>query len=317
MEQYQFEDALTGTSVTCGFPQLEAVVTPGSGEPRRCASLFFPGCSLINYGLPLVQAVHNTLADAGCVDGVSLLCCGKILSYEPDGDAVRASFEDQLRDSLVAAQVERVVAACPNCVMALRAALAADERTAHVEVVALPAVLADLGYRIDEDAARRMVAREAGLDPAEVKVCVHDSCPDRDTGEFADGLRALLPGGLVVETDHIRKRSYCCGSLLRAAGKPFVADAMAQRHGEEAQSVEATAIVTACMSCSFQLTVSQSAVPVFHYLELLYDWRINWEGADLYMKLRFLFDDALGAVEGTGGSRTFAALDAPTEGEDS
>lgn len=57
---------------------------------RAAASLFFPGCSFINYGLPLVQV--NTPADAGRVDGISLLCCGKILSYEP-GDAVRASFE--------------------------------------------------------------------------------------------------------------------------------------------------------------------------------------------------------------------------------
>ena len=47
-----------------------------SGDAGRCASLFFPGCSLINYGLPLVQSVYDLLKSAGEVEGISLLCCG-------------------------------------------------------------------------------------------------------------------------------------------------------------------------------------------------------------------------------------------------
>lgn len=314
MDEYVFEDALTGSSVSCGYPRLDARVSFDAGQaaPKGARSLFFPGCSLINYALPLVQAVYDLLKSAGRVEGISLACCGKILSYEPDGKAVRAEFEAQLREHVRAAGVERIVAACPNCVAALRAALAVDERTAGVEVVALPAELAAMGYRIDAEAARRIVAAEvpdsAAAQGGLPALCPHDSCPDRPTGEFADGLRALLPAGVSVEAEHNRKRSFCCGSLLRAAGKYDKADEQARRHGEEAQAVRADALVTACMSCTFQLSLAQDAVPAIHYLELLFDWRINWHAADQYMKLRFLFDAGPGTLLEGGGSRTFVGL---------
>lgn len=324
MEPYRFDDALTGKTVVCTYPGLQVQTIEGadsffdgadstvvgdvacesgapagdavceSGAPavKPCTSLFFPGCSLVNYGLPLVKAVYDLLQGAGCVDGMSLLCCGKILTFEPDGQRVRAAFEQQMRDHVAAAGVRRIVAACPNCVAALRAALAQDSRTSDVSVVVLPEELAALGYRIDEGVLRRMVAAEASVSEADVAVCVHDSCSDRETGEFADGTRALLPQDLLVEAAHIRNRSFCCGSLVRAAGKVEAAEKQARRHGEEAEQAHASAIVTACVSCAFMLSVAQHAVPVFHYLELLYDWRINWAHVDQYMKLRFLFDDA-------------------------
>ena len=310
MDPYRFEDALTGSVVTCDYPGLNARMARGSVSADGCASLFFPGCSFLNYGLPLVQSVYDLLRGANEVDGISLLCCGKILSYEPDGARVRAGFEEQLRDAVAGCGVKRIVAACPNCVKALRAAFACDERAVGVQVVALPAVLASLGYRIDADVARNMVAAEAGegADAASVRLCPHDSCPDRDTGEFADGLRALLPEELVAEPEHNRKRSSCCGSLVRAQGKFEAADKQALRRGEEAVAAGAQALVTACVSCTYQLSAAQKRVPVFHYLELLYNWRINWPYVDGWMKLRFLFDEALGVVEQGESHRAFVGL---------
>jgi len=64
--------------------------------------------------------------------------------------------------------------------------------------------------------------------------------------------------------------------------------------------VGANALATACMSCTYLLSTLQTEMPVFHYLELLYNWRIPWEYTDQYMKLRFLFDDALGVREFKG-----------------
>ena len=346
MEPYRFEDALTGKTVACTYPGLRAWVVEdapasagdraaagggadadaagahgagagaggeGAGAPAACTALFCPGCSLVNYALPLVRSVYDLLAQAGRVDGMSLLCCGKILSFEPDGQRVRAEFERQMCDHVVRAGVRRIVAACPNCVAALRAALSRDERTADVQVVVLPQELANMGYRIDEGVLRRMVAAEAPVAPEDVAVCVHDSCPDRSTGEFADGTRALLPGGVLVETAHVRNRSFCCGSLVRAAGKLEAADKQARRHGEEAEAAGAAAVVTACVSCAFQLSTAQRAVPVFHYLELLYDWRVDWAHADQYMKLRFLFDAEPPAE---AGNRAFVGLEGACGAED-
>ena len=314
MEEYTFDDALTGCQVTCEFPGLDAKEVRLSRRARSCPSLFFPGCSLINYGLPLMRAAYNALLENGSVDGISLLCCGKILSFEPDGQEARTAFEEQLRAALVSAGVKRIVAACPNCVIALRSALAADERTAAIEVAALPVVLGQLGSRIDGEVASRML-NQARRSDGEVKVCVHDSCPDRDAGEFADGVRALIPAELSVETSHTRTRSLCCGSLLRAAGRPAEADALARRHGAQAAEAGACAVVTACMSCAYQLSVACPEIQVVHYLELLFARRIAWEESGAYMKLRFLFEDALEAV-GQDSARAFAALDAPSDGRD-
>ncbi len=320
MEDYVFDDILAGSTVSCTFPRLDAQVE-ASGRPRRVRTLFFPGCSFINYGLPLVKAVYDLLSDAGRVEGISLLCCGKILSFEPDGTAVRTAFEGQLRDHVAASGIERIVAACPNCVAALRKAFASDERTSSVEIVALPKELAALGYRIDADVATRMLADDLAAGGTEVLpgtpplFSVHDSCPDRKTGEFADGLRALTPPGLFVDPAHVRRHSQCCGSLARAAGKVELADAQAQRRGDEAVEAGASAIVTACVSCAHLLSASQDKVPVFHYLELLFDWRIAWRDADAYMKLRFLFDEALGAEEPADGGRPFKGL-SPEQGND-
>ena len=301
MEDYVFDDVLAGSTVACAFPGLGTRVAAADG-PLRARTLFFPGCSLINYALPLVKAVYDLLAGAGRVEGISLLCCGKILSFEPDGKAVRAAFEDQLCEHVAAAGVERIVAACPNCVAALRGALAEDERTAGVEVVPLPLELDALGYRVDARVAERLLAEEleAGADFYEacaegahppLRFSVHDSCPDRATGEFAAGLRALMPAELTVEPAHARRSSQCCGSLVRAAGHADKALAQSQARGAEAVEAGGSAIVAACVSCSFLLSVSQWRVPVFHYLELLFDWRIDWRAADAYMKLRFLFDE--------------------------
>ena len=247
------------------------------------------------------------------------------MQYEPDGPVKRRSFEAELIEQVSARGTRRIVAACPNCVLALRGALARDERTQGVEIVALPLLLAQMGYRIDAGIARETLNRELawrhpdwydeGGNPTEaceapekLLFMPHDSCPDKKTGEFADGLRALMPEELLVEGEKVRKRSVCCGSLARAAGKTELADSQAREHGQDASDLGASAIVTACVSCTFQLMMAQREVPVFHYLELLFNWRIDWYHADAYMKLRFLFDDSLGVEKQGQGARNFVGL---------
>lgn len=307
MEDYTFVDALTGNAVTFDYQTGEARLErqAAQGALPACTSLFFPGCSFVNYAVPLVAAVYETLREVSAVDGVSLLCCGKILPYEPDGDAVRASFEVQLRDHVAESGIKRIVAACPNCVRALRDAFAGDARLDGVEIVALPQVMAEAGYRIDAGTAAQLIKGDA---EKPVVLCTHDSCPDREAGEFADGLRALLPEGLWVDPAHCRARSICCGSLPRAAGKFEAADRCAARNGEEAVDAGADAIVAACMSCVFQLNMAQSSVQAVHFLELLYSWRIDWSSVGAWMKLRFLFDDTMGVVESEGSGRAYQSL---------
>lgn len=320
-QDYTVADAMTGDVITFDKASGEARVRKGAAaaDLGTCKSLFFPGCSFINYAMPLVEASYNTLFEAGEVDGFSPLCCGKILFYEPDGDVLRAAFEEDFRDHLVRTNITRIVAACPNCVKALRNLLAADERTASVQVVPLPQVFEKLGYRVDERTVAQLLK---GDENADVLLCPHDSCPDRDTGEFADATRALLPRNMYQDPAHCRNRSICCGSLPRAAGNFEAADKCAMRNLEEAQAVTADAMLTACVSCAFQLNMVQREMPAVHILELLYNWRIDWDAVGGWMKMRFLFDDMLGVTEEVDDAagdivfesgRTFAGLSgAPT-----
>lgn len=314
MEEFELIDALTGDTVIQQAGTGELFIRHSEDKPPQCTSLFFPGCSMINYAMPLVTAVYGTLTEQGKVDGISLLCCGKILSYEEGGDVLRASFEEQLREHVAAASVKRIVCACPNCLLAMRTAFADDPRTADIELVALPRILADIGYRIDARVAARIVR---GDEEASVLLCPHDSCPDRDTGEYAAGLRDMLPEGLWADPEHCFNRSVCCGSLPRAAGKHAAADKCADINGREALDVCADAIVTACMSCAFQLNMAQTHLPALHFLELLYEWPIAWRTIGPWMKIRFLFDEMLGATELTEGTeRTFAGLGTPDPASD-
>ena len=331
MDTYTFHDALAGTLVTCGFPGLATTVSADSEAVETCERVFFPGCSFLNYGLPLVQSVYDTLLQGQVVDGISLLCCGKILSYEPDGATVRANFEEQLRSRCVEMGVKKLVCACPNCVKAIRDAFAGDSRTAEIQIAVLPLELMKLGYKVDAQTAADIFSRseaealwyageidtteafEEAIANAPAPVfAVHDSCPDRETGEFADGIRGIMPEGLAVDPKHCRKKSVCCGSLPRAAGKYEAADKSANLNGTEALEANANAIVTPCVSCCFQLNTAQKHVRAYHYLELLYGWAIDWRTADQYMKLRFLFDGSLGVDQDS--SRKFKGLAEP-EGE--
>ena len=321
LSAYEFSDALSGNLISLEYPGLEGRSFTGEGGEASCRSLFFPGCSFLNYALPLVDAVYRLLREAGSVDGISLLCCGKVLAYEPDGKAVQARFFEDLVRHVADAGIERIVAACPNCVGVLKPLLASHAETASIEIVALPAELARLGYRIDEASSRELLMAdwEANRDyyeaefPASkdrLRFALHDSCPDRKDGIFADGLRALTPESLCNEMEHNRVHSRCCGSLVRAAGKYDLADAQARARAQEGVDTGADAVLTACVSCAFQMTMAQRLLPVYHYLELLFNWRIGWATLAGYLKIRFLFDESLGVEEvgGESSHRSFAGL---------
>lgn len=305
MDDFVFVDALTGDTITQNY-QTGVLSINDHGDVPAATSIFFPGCSMINYAMPLVDAVYKTLREHGEADGISVLCCGKILSYEPDGENIRASFEQQLRDHLAATSIQRIICACPNCVKALREALSMDVRTRDIELVVLPKLMAQLGYNLDSATVSRIIKGDAS---EKALLCTHDSCPDREYGDFADGLRAIMPEDMWVEPVHCRSKSVCCGSLPRAAGKIEAADRCADTNGREAVEKDADAIVTACMSCAFQLNMAQSHVRAVHFLELLYNWPINWSYVGQWMKVRFLFDDTMGVEHASEGSnRKFERL---------
>lgn len=176
---------------------------------------------------------------------------------------------------------------------------------------ASPAPYAGAKTASPQDAANAAAASpENTVQPAQrtqheapLRVAVHDSCPDRSLGEFAQATRALFAPDMLAETAHNRKNSLCCGSLANAAGNYNAGDRLAHLHGEEGVQAGAAALVTSCMSCAHQLSVLQDTLPVFHYFELLYETRIPWRAMPATTQTRFLF-------ESLKGTRTFIGADA-------
>ena len=304
MADFKIIDALTGDSIVQNAETGDFSMSKGSGLPE-CESIFFPGCSMINYAMPLTIAVYDTLRQHEAVDGISLMCCGKILMYEPNGNEIRPAFEEEFKERLSKTSIKRIVCACPNCVKALREAFLDDERVSNVEIAVLPQVLLDLGYRLDRNIIAQLIKGDADAD---VMLCPHDSCPDREYGQFANALREIIPNDTWRDPEHCRHKSICCGSLPRAAGKIAAADKCANVCGQESVDAGADSIVTACMSCTYQLNMAQSHIQTVHFLELLYNWRINWPVVGGWMKVRFLFNDTLGVLEDESGSRKFEGL---------
>lgn len=303
-------DALTGRAIAVAPDGNAARVSEGE-DWHLSPSVFFPGCSLLNYAPALVSVLADFLAQAGVADGTSLLCCGKILDFEENGAARRAAADEALRAAVAAAGVKRIVAACPNCAAALKRALSGGEGALAVEVVPLPQALAEMGCCIDEDAVARVLQAKGRATDGEVRLWVHDSCPDHGDYGFGRGVRALLPASLLIE-ENLEPVSRCCGSTARAAGRFEAALAQGARRGDEAASHGASALVTACMSCAPSLALAQEALSVVHYLEFLCDYPMDWRTAARPMALRFLLEDK-GDVPVSAG-RDFLRL-APCAGE--
>ncbi len=291
-----FRDALAHCAVSVAEDgcRLADACEVEATDAQPCVSVFFPGCSFFNFVPNLMIDTYGRLLESGACDGVSFLCCGKLLSFEPDARTRVPAFEERMANALVESGVKRIVAACPNCAAELRRIVAERVPEAGVRVVALPAALEQAGVRADAVAMRRVVG--------EARVCVHDSCPDRERGEFAEATRALLPQDMLVEAQHNRKTSFCCGALARAAGRPAASAAASLRHAAEAEQVGASAIVVSCVSCAQQLARSQDNMSVHHYLELVHGESVDWRTMPGYMTTRFLFEES-------HGTRDFVGMD--------
>ncbi|MDR2716146.1 MAG: hypothetical protein LBB46_05325 [Coriobacteriaceae bacterium] len=286
MNEQMFVDVLTDSEVVLDGSSYTCRRVDGGGAAQSCTSLFFPGCSFINYDPGLAGELFDDLRERGLVDGVTLLCCGKILAFGEGAPAAKPAFQEELMGGLASHGVERIVAACPNCVAELEALFRAEG--SGIAVVPLSEVLAQAGFKVTvEELAARL--GEGGRGDATMPVAaVHDACPDRATGRFASSVRALFAPEALVEKAHYQERSFCCGSLANAAGHPDVAQSQALQHGAEACEAHAAALVVYCMSCARFLGTLQDSVPVFHYLELLFNKSIDWENLSTDCELRFL-----------------------------
>lgn len=293
MDSFIYYDVLA----ECDLAVLDddVIVSPSCGDDdKACSSLFFPGCALINFGATVTDKTYRDLESRGIVEGISLLCCGKILAFEDEAGLIQQDHRLRLLKTLEAKGVKRIVTACPNCFDELNDMFAAaEDLQTSIEVIALPQALHAEGFAISDEGIAAVLAKDAESF-ADPKVAIHDSCPDRNVGVFAENVRALFPQDRLVELEHNRKNSRCCGSLARAAGRSDVMEVQAHERGVEGVQAKAASLVTACMSCANILGRFQSSIAVHHYLEFLYGDYIDWPNSPTYMEFRLLFEELHG-----------------------
>lgn len=294
---YEFRDILTGSLITSG-PDGVSLAEKGGATTDQVESIFFPGCGYLNYAPELIAKTAEALERDGDAQGMSLLCCGIMLAFEDDAVALMDGFGVQLIDLLRAHGVKRVITACPNCTFTLRRHVE-QNGVDDITIMPLSTMLADRGYVVDHQKVRSALLKRGLMDPTdEPRIAIHDSCPDRLKGEFANGMRKIFPPEVIVEMEHSRSRSQCCGSQLNAVGKYDSARAQSARRAQEGLDVGAHALMTGCVSCAEQLTNNQDLLPLVHYIEILFDGDIAWRREHTEPTQRFL-------VDGFDGRRRF------------
>lgn len=233
-------------------------------------TLFFPGCTLASYAPELTHAAYAWLKDQGELMGLSDQCCGLLLSSIGLKDRA-AQHVARLRQQISAAGARKLVTACPGCHHHLKA------RLQGVEVVSLYEMMAQSGLRLTGD----------------LRLTVHDSCPDRSEDIIGRQVRRLLAGYSLVEMRHHGRHTICCGSGgLVSAVDPKLCTERSCARMEEFTASGADRCVTACMGCANRLSRAARAGSIVHCLELIFNQCVDH--TDVQAKARAMWEGEWG-----------------------
>jgi heterodisulfide reductase subunit D len=243
-------------------PELRVAVAQ-EGEAATQADLLFAGCSPYfaayfggEIGAHLTESLRSAvrlLNRAGVTPALlaNERCCGhhlRLAGRTADADALEALVMEQIRSS----GCRRVIAYCPECLVALRAAVGRH----HVacEVVHLSEVLSP--------ASAALAEAFASASPRDVAITYQDPCRLGRYSHLYDEPRALLAGVAarpVREMAHVREAAICCGNTAwlncNAATKRFQAARLA-----EAAATGSRELVTACPGCFIHLRCAQEGM---------------------------------------------------------
>ncbi len=247
--------------------------------------LFFPGCTLSSYAPRLTRTAYYWLQQQGMKVGLNEQCCG--LPLKSIGLFERhLQHTKRLEKEFTDAGVKQIVTACPNCFYHLQG------KFDGIEVRSLYQLLADAGIRV------------AAIDGP---VTVHDSCPDRHSGQIGRSVRTLLDTNTKVEMPHHKESTICCG----AGGLVSMVDAQlsnqrAATRLEEIRQSDTNYCVSSCMGCVKRLQSVQAELSagnkgkekplpqpqVVHILELVFNMRIKHD--ELQQQLELMWRDERG-----------------------
>jgi len=220
--------------------------TPIKIEHADC--VVFLGCYIM--AIPhLIFTLLDILDQIGvnyAAVGGGNLCCGA--SYSINGDtegATRASVE--ALKTIMAFTPQTVIFDCASCQNLLQSKLPESVNCRHYTSFLLEN-LPRIKYKRSPDKV----------------ITYHDSCdPRRGMGDYETPRHLLgsIPGITLVEMEHNRHDSLCCGGLANSTF-PDVTRRTRKRRLEEARNSGAELVVTSCRSCFGALVGLDSGYPV-------------------------------------------------------
>lgn len=269
--RYMFPDRKN--NVTRFYREINGIAYDDLCSKQEASAAFFPGCTMVTYSPELTRALFNQLNSE--YEDLTLItdCCGIIL-YQLGLQTRGEEFTDYLKAKLIRLKVKTLVTACPDCYYQLRPIL----EDLNIELLTIYEALdrSDFYSNALKDKSIKTVT-----------VTVHDSCPDRFEGIFANQVRKALvqKGFVLVEMEHNRKTTVCCGSGGQVSHfQPDLAEKITNKRLHEANMSKAQILSAYCLGCVLNFAKTQGKQKVQHVLNLLLNLEQDYTGIKIKAK---------------------------------
>ena len=240
--------------------------------PSPVKTVFFPGCTLPGTRPRITWKLFEALRKCEPEAAMVLDCC-----HKPSHDLGRQPFFveqfENIRNRLLALDVERVVVACPNCHKVFR------KYGEGLTVTTVYEVLAQYQTRMKREAV-------SASPRTTVQVTVHDPCPLRNQAGVHQAVRSLLEarGFAIREMRDSGERTLCCGEGGAVGFKnPALAVTWIEKRRAQAQG---DLIVTYCAGCAGFLN---RVAPTCHLGDVLFQPERTLAGKNMATKPPFTY----------------------------
>jgi Fe-S oxidoreductase/FAD/FMN-containing dehydrogenase len=226
------------------------------GPDVKSKNVYFAGCTA-SYVESDIGAASVTLLDEAGIDFTYLgnieNCCGTPMLVAGKWDLFAEIMKKNI-EAVKKAGADTVITSCPACNMmwlhnyrqwAEKLGLEYDLKIKHYsQVVAEKIRHGEFKF----------------THPIEKKVTWHDSCHIGRVSEVYEEPREVIkaiPGVKYEEMAHNREEGLCCGSVLTLIKEPLVAHEIGKVRLDEAEEIDAEAVLALCPCCKFQFKVTR------------------------------------------------------------
>ena len=225
----------------------------------QCERLFVPGCHMSASFPKLTEKVMAFLKEKGIADGMTTICCGNPL-YASGLYKEFESYVEKMDTLYKKHGVKVITTPCPSC-YDFNLRIQEMGYLKGIEIHCLSKDLVDHGVKINRDKFEK-----------DYSISIHDSCPDRLRGIFADSIRELYRDFEIKELKHIKENTLCCGcgglvppysQEISAKGKKF--------KKSDFEMAGSDYLITSCFNCYKGL---KEVIPTQQYLADLVEERI-------------------------------------------